>query len=72
MLLWKASSKQVLAFTQANGRFRFVTKYTDVDSLLAVKHEGHTRFRFSLNEVVDKFEHSTPPRKTGLLRAVKC
>lgn len=44
-------------------RFRFVTKFTNVDSLLEAKHEGHTRFRFSLNcaQVVKKYEHATPP-----------
>jgi len=67
--------EQVIEFfgREANGRFRFVTKYTDVDSLLAVKHEGHTRFRFSLNcdEVVDKFEHSTPSPEERIIAAGK-
>jgi len=47
---------------EPNGRFRFVTKYTDVESLLDAKHEGHTRFRFSLNcaDAVKKYEHGTP------------
>ena len=67
--------EQVIEFfgREANGRFRFVTKYTDVDSLLAVKHEGHTRFRFSLNcdEVVDKFEHSTPSPEDRIIAAGK-
>lgn len=47
---------------QELGRFRFVTKFTDVDSLLAVPHNGHTRFRFSINtgEVIKQFEHATP------------
>ncbi|MDR3540175.1 MAG: spore photoproduct lyase [Desulfosporosinus sp.] len=56
--------KQTIEFfgRESNGRFRFVTKYTDVESLLDAKHEGHTRFRFSLNctEVVKKYEHGTP------------
>ncbi|MDR3587621.1 MAG: spore photoproduct lyase [Desulfosporosinus sp.] len=67
--------KQVIEFfgREANGRFRFVTKYTDVDSLLAAKHEGHTRFRFSLNcdEVVDKFEHNTPSLEERIIAAGK-
>ncbi|MDD4170200.1 MAG: spore photoproduct lyase [Desulfotomaculaceae bacterium] len=47
---------------QEYGRFRFVTKFTDVDSLLDVPHHGHTRFRFSINtaKVIDRFEHATP------------
>mgnify|MGYP001395050855 FL=1 len=34
---------------QEYGRFRFVTKFTDVETLLSVPHNGHTRFRFSIN-----------------------
>ncbi len=47
---------------QEYGRFRFVTKFTNVDSLLGVEHNGHTRFRFSLNSdaVIQRFEHNTP------------
>lgn len=47
---------------QEHGRFRFVTKFTDVDTLLDAKHGGHTRFRFSINadHVIDTFEHRTP------------
>jgi spore photoproduct lyase len=44
------------------GRFRFVTKFTDVDSLLGLDHRGKTEFRFSLNScyAVKKFEPTTP------------
>lgn len=47
---------------QELGRFRFVTKHDKVDSLLTARHNGHTRFRFSLNAapVIEKFEHITP------------
>lgn len=31
------------------GRFRFVTKFSDVDSLLKIRHNGHSEIRFSLN-----------------------
>lgn len=46
---------------QPNGRFRFVTKYDTVDSLLEVPHNGHTRIRFSLNtdEVIGRWELAT-------------
>ncbi|GBF32068.1 spore photoproduct lyase [Desulfocucumis palustris] len=45
------------------GRFRFVTKFTEVESLLDARHNGHTRFRFSINtpHVIRKYEHDTPP-----------
>ncbi|QDR79567.1 spore photoproduct lyase [Sporomusa termitida] len=47
---------------QELGRFRFVTKHDKVDSLLRARHNGHTRFRFSLNAaaVIEKYEHVTP------------
>ncbi len=47
---------------QESGRFRFVTKFTAVDSLLGLAHNGHTAIRFSVNlpEIIDRFEHNTP------------
>ncbi|KKM09887.1 Spore photoproduct lyase [Clostridiales bacterium PH28_bin88] len=47
---------------QEAARFRFVTKFTEVDSLLGLEHRGHTRFRFSVNaeEVIVEHEHGTP------------
>ena len=67
--------KQTIEFfgREPNGRFRFVTKYTDVDSLLEAKHEGHTRFRFSLNctEVVQKYEHGTPSPEERIVASGK-
>jgi spore photoproduct lyase len=47
--------------TLENARLRLVTKYSSVDPLLALKHNGHTRFRFSINSryVIDNFEHNT-------------
>ncbi|TGE36379.1 spore photoproduct lyase [Desulfosporosinus fructosivorans] len=58
---------------EQNGRFRFVTKYTDVESLLEARHEGHTRFRFSLNcaEVVQKYEHGTPSPEERIIASGK-
>lgn len=49
-------------FSQSEkGRFRFVTKYTDVDTLLDINHEGHTEIRFTLNtnKVISNFESRT-------------
>ncbi|MDR5659143.1 spore photoproduct lyase [Serpentinicella sp. ANB-PHB4] len=46
--------------TLDKGRLRVVTKYANVDALLNVKHNGHTRFRFSINSeyVTKNFEHN--------------
>ncbi|MGI6225099.1 MAG: spore photoproduct lyase [Peptococcales bacterium] len=58
---------------QKYGRFRFVTKFTNVESLLALEHNKHTRFRFSLNSdyVINKFEHSTPSMDERITAAGK-
>ncbi|KJS21396.1 MAG: Spore photoproduct lyase [Clostridiaceae bacterium BRH_c20a] len=55
------------------GRFRFVTKFTNVESLLHIEHNKQTRFRFSLNSdyVISKFEHSTPSLKERIAAAGK-
>jgi spore photoproduct lyase len=44
-----------------NGRLRVVTKYNNVDSLLSLQHNKHTRFRVSINSkyVIKNFEHNT-------------
>ncbi|TWI55970.1 spore photoproduct lyase [Halalkalibacter nanhaiisediminis] len=44
-----------------SGRLRFVTKYQHVDHLLDAKHNGKTRFRFSVNSdhVIKQFEPGT-------------
>ncbi|MDF2627278.1 MAG: Radical domain protein, partial [Symbiobacteriaceae bacterium] len=43
------------------GRFRFVSKYGYVESLLDAPHNGHTRIRFSINtdQVLKKWELGT-------------
>ncbi|HCS10232.1 MAG TPA: spore photoproduct lyase [Clostridiales bacterium] len=43
------------------GRLRVVTKFNNVDSLLNLKHNKHTRFRISINTnyVLNNFEHNT-------------
>lgn len=47
---------------QTHGRFRFVTKFTNVEPLLTLEHGGHTRFRFSVNarSIIDNYEKGTP------------
>ncbi len=72
---YTGSLKQAIEFfgREPNGRFRFVTKYTDIESLLDAKHGGHTRFRFSLNcsEVVKNYEHGTPSPEDRIIAAGK-
>lgn len=43
------------------GRFRFVTKYNDVDGLLNANHNGKTEIRFTLNteKVIKNYERKT-------------
>jgi spore photoproduct lyase len=58
---------------QPLGRFRFVTKHDKVDSLLTAQHQGHTRFRFSINAAtsIDKYEHATPSLLERMIAAAK-
>lgn len=55
------------------GRFRFVTKFTNIDSLLNIEHNSHTRFRFSLNcqKAIRDFEHKTPQLLDRVIAASK-
>lgn len=57
---------------QELGRFRFVTKFSDVDSLLTVEHNNHTEIRFSLNteEIIKKYEKGTVSSQ-GRIEAAK-
>lgn len=45
----------------SKGRLRLVTKFDDVDDFLNLKHNKHTKFRFTLNAryVINNFEHNT-------------
>lgn len=44
------------------GKFRFVTKYTDIDTLLNIEHNNNTEIRFTLNtnKVINDYEGKTP------------
>lgn len=57
-----------------SGRFRFVSKFADIDSLLPLDHRGHTEIRLSLNidAAIRAFERRTPPleRRLEALRRV--
>lgn len=58
---------------QEKGLFRFVTKFTNVDSLLDAEHCGKTTFRFSINSarIIINFEHRTPPLEERIAAAAK-
>lgn len=67
-------AKTIEFFAQSRlGRFRFVTKFSEVDSLLNIDHQKHTEFRFSLNSnyAVEKFEPATPSPKERIKAAVR-
>ena len=51
------------------GRFRLVTKFNQVGPFLKLDHNGHTRFRFSINSeaIIEKYEYGT--RSSGALRS---
>ncbi|MFD3156916.1 spore photoproduct lyase [Haloimpatiens sp. FM7330] len=54
-------------------RFRFVTKYNDIDGLLDARHNGHTEIRFSLNtdRIINEYEHFTASAEKRIEAAVK-
>lgn len=56
-----------------NARFRFVTKYNDVDSLLKLDHNGHTEIRFSINtdSIINQYEHITASRDKRIEASMK-
>ncbi len=58
---------------QELGRFRFVTKFTDVEGILEARHNGHTTVRFSLNSanVIRKYEHKSAGMEERVLAAQK-
>ncbi|AYE33694.1 spore photoproduct lyase [Clostridium septicum] len=54
--------KAIEAFgANENTRFRFVSKFKEVDEFLKLNHNGHTTIRFSINtnEIIRKYEHGT-------------
>lgn len=59
--------------SRENARFRFVTKYNDIDSLLNLAHHGHTEIRFSINtsSVIDQYEHFTASRDKRIEASIK-
>lgn len=69
------SLKKTIEFfgQEEHGRFRFVTKYNDIDTLLDVKHNNHTEIRFSINtpRVIDTYEHHTASSDKRIEAAAK-
>ena len=55
------------------GRFRFVSKFNDVDSLLDVDHKGKTEARFTINtqKVIDDYEKRTASRNKRIEASIK-
>ncbi|MGL4521186.1 MAG: spore photoproduct lyase [Bacilli bacterium] len=72
---WTHALKDVINFMgrQEYGRLRFVTKYHFVDHLLDCEHNGHTRFRFSVNSdyVIKNFEPGTSTLSERMIGARK-
>lgn len=56
-----------------HGKLRFVTKFAHVDHLLDAKHNGRTRFRFSINDeyIIKYFEPGTSRLHERIEAAVK-
>jgi spore photoproduct lyase len=59
--------------TSDYGKLRFVTKFAHVDHLLDAKHNGKTRFRFSVNDeyIIKYFEPGTSRLDERIEAAVK-
>ena len=56
-----------------HARFRFVTKYNDIESLINLEHNGHTEIRFSINTstIIDKYEHFTASTDKRIEASIK-
>ncbi|PKM51772.1 MAG: spore photoproduct lyase [Firmicutes bacterium HGW-Firmicutes-7] len=56
-----------------NAKFRFVTKYNDIDTLLGLAHNGHTEIRFSINtdSVINQYEQFTASRDKRIEASIK-
>jgi spore photoproduct lyase len=69
------SLERVIRFfgSRENARFRFVTKYNDIDTLLNLEHNGHTEIRFSINTstVINRYEHLTASRDKRIEASIK-
>ncbi|MPW24409.1 spore photoproduct lyase [Alkalibaculum sp. M08DMB] len=69
-----ALQKTIEAFgANENARFRFVTKYNDIDSLLQLEHNDHTEIRFSINTsfIISQYEGYTASLNKRIEASVK-
>lgn len=67
---YTGSLKRTIEFfaDNPNGSFRFVSKFSDVDTLINIDHKGKTEVRFTLNtnKVINEYENSTASIKLRL------
>jgi spore photoproduct lyase len=66
--------KTILFFAREEmARFRFVTKYSDIDSLVDLCHNGHTEVRFSINTptIIQTYEKGTASFEKRIEASVK-
>ena len=67
-------SKAIEAFGEfEHTRFRFVSKYSDVEPFIGLNHNNHTEIRFSINsqERIKKYEHGTDSAEKRIEAAKK-
>ena len=59
--------------SQRNAKFRFVTKYNNINSLLYANHNQNTQIRFSLNtsKIIKEYEHFTATVSSRIAAAAK-
>lgn len=69
------SLKRAIEFfgSSKDARFRFVTKYNDVDTLLDLEHNGHTEIRFTINtpSIINQYEHFTASSEKRIEASIK-
>ena len=69
------SLQKTIAFfgRQQHGRLRVVSKFSAVNGLLTIKHNGHTKFRFSINTdfIIKSYEANTATFQERLNAAEK-
>lgn len=55
------------------GRLRVITKFDNIDSFLNIKHNNHTKFRFSINteKIIRNYEHNTSGFEERIRAALK-
>lgn len=56
-----------------HGRFRFVTKYNDIDTLIGIAHNEKTEARFSINTsyIINTYEKGTASRDKRIEASIK-